>query len=84
MASESKPFPPFLGDKAGLDAVTVDAHHFQDYPGAVRDFLESIFSVGLNFAPRAGTRGGVLSAVLLTSLLSYAWKKKDTRETRGF
>lgn len=81
MASELKPFNLFWGDKAVLDAVTTDAHHLQDYPRAVRDFLKSIFVCWLEFAPRAGARGGVLSAVLLTSLLSYAWKRKDTRET---
>lgn len=48
MASECKPFPLLWGDKAVLDGVTTAAHHFQDYPGAVRDFLKSIFSVGLN------------------------------------
>lgn len=48
MASELKPFFLFWGDEAVLATVTADAHHFQDFPGAVRDFLKSVFSVGLN------------------------------------
>lgn len=48
MTSKLGPFSLFWGDKAVLDAVTTDTHHFQDYPGALRDLLKSSFSVGLN------------------------------------
>lgn len=48
MTSECKPFPLLWGDKAVLDAVTTHDHHFQYYPGAVRGFLKTIFSVDLN------------------------------------
>jgi len=71
----------FLVDKAMLEAVATDTHHFQDYCRGCDGLLEERFFCRLEFAARACARGGVLTAVLLTSLPSCAWKMKDTRET---
>lgn len=74
------PFP-VLVDKAILDAVATDTHHFQDDCRGRDGLPEECFFCRLEFAPRACAHGGVLAAVSLPSLPSYAWKRKDARET---